>query len=493
MTNPPLVVSADRRLRDAIIRTNFSAFVQKTFQTLSPSDTYAHNWHIDAISDKLELVRRGEIKRLIICVPPRSMKSIICSVAFPAFMLGHDPTKRIIAISYGADLAVKLNNDCREVMNSSWYRQIFTQTKISRQKNTESEFATTRSGYRIASSIKGSLTGRGGDILILDDIIKPTDVFSDNKRNEVNEAFFNTILSRLNDKRTGAIIIVMQRLHEDDLVGRLLREQPGEWTVVSLPAIAEQEERIEIGEGLYHVRRVGDVLHEAREPRSVLDSLKAQLGSTVFAAQYQQSPIPRDGAMIKRAWIRRYDQLPQRNSSTRVLQSWDPALQENEHADFSVCTTWVYQDKRYYLDDVFRARIDYPTLKAQAISLAATHKPNVILIEDAGIGTALAKELQRLGLPAKAVKPEFDKRTRMAIQLAKIEGGLVFFPNRPPWPDDVEAEVFSFPSGRHDDVVNSMSQALAYPIATNDLFTDESLAGYSNLVEGMMFNRFFRG
>ena len=243
------------------------------------------------------------------------MKSQICSVAFAAYVLGDDPTKRVIGLSYSPDLATKSSIDCRVVMSSPWYRQLYPQTKLSRLKNTETEFATTQMGYRLATSIEGTLTGRGGDIIIVDDPLKPIDALSDSKRERVNNAFVNTILSRLDDKRTGAIIIVMQRLHEDDLVGRLLREAPGEWTVLSLPAIAEQEEEIEIGGPQPHVRHPGDVLHAEREPLSILESYRAQVGSDVFAAQYQQSPVPRGGVMIKRTWLRRYDRLPERNSS----------------------------------------------------------------------------------------------------------------------------------------------------------------------------------
>jgi len=486
-------ISADRRIGDAIIRTDFCTFIGKTFEILSPSATYCDNWHIQATADKLERVRHGKINRLIINVPPRSLKSTICSVAFPAFLLGHDPTKRIICISYSSDLAIKLGNDCREVMNSSWYQQLFPQTEISRLKNTETEFATTGFGYRISASIEGSLTGRGGDIIILDDPIKPIDALRDRRRERVNSSFFNTILSRLDDKRTGAIIIVMQRLHEDDLVGRLLREQPEEWTVLSMPAIAEQEEKIQIGEQKYHVRRVGDLLHAEREPLSVLESYRRQMGSEVFAAQYQQSPVPREGVMIKRTWPRRYDRLPERNPSTLTIQSWDTATKDSEQSNYSVCTTWLHHDKRYYLVDVFRERVDYPALKARATSLAKLHTPKAILVEDAGLGSGLVKELQAVGLPAVAVKPVFDKRTRMSIQSAKFESGQVFLPVAGSWLDDLETELFSFPGGRYDDQIDSISQALAYEISFGALMTDKALAGHANLIEALCFDRLFSG
>jgi hypothetical protein len=177
-------------------------------------------------------------------------------------------------------------------MNSAWYRQLFSDTRLSRLKNTETEFLTTRIGYRFSTSIEGTLTGRGGDIIIIDDPLKPSDALSDSRRDRVNAFYFNTILSRLNDKRTGAIIIVMQRLHEDDLVGRLLREQPNEWTVLSLPAIAEEDTDIDVGATEPCRRRAGDPLHVEREPLSILESNRERMGPDLFAAQYQQSPIP---------------------------------------------------------------------------------------------------------------------------------------------------------------------------------------------------------
>ena len=482
---------ADRRLRDAILRTDFPSFIRKAFQILSPSATYYDNWHIHAMAYQLEQVRLGKIKRLVITIPPRSLKSQICSVAFPAYVLGHDPTKRVIGVSYSQDLATKLSNDCREVMSSPWYRQLFPQTKLSRLKNTETEFATTQMGYRLATSIEGTLTGRGGDIIIVDDPLKPIDALSDSRRERVNNAFVNTIMSRIDDKRTGAIIIVMQRLHEDDLVGRLLREAPGDWTVLNLPAIAEQEEEIEIGGRRRHFRHPSDVLHAEREPLSILQSYRAQIGSDVFAAQYQQSPVPHEGVMIKRTWPRRYDRLPERNSSTLAIQSWDTATKDSGQSNYSVCTTWLYHDKKYYLVDVFRERVDYPALKARAISLAKLHIPKTILVEDVSLGSGLVKELQQAGLPAVAVIPKSDKRTRMSIQSAKFESGQVFLPTTASWLNDLETELFSFPGGRYDDQIDSISQALAYEISFGERMTDAAMKVLVELNEALRVKRYF--
>ena len=287
----------------ALLRTDLPSFIESCFHTLLPTVEFKTNWHIEAIAYQLEQVRRGKIKRLIINLPPRSLKSIICSVAFPAFILGHDPSARVIAVSYGSDLATKLSNDFRAILQSPRYREIFPHTVVSRTKNTDSEVTTTRNGLRIATSVGGTLTGRGGDIVIIDDPLKPQDALSDSKRQSANDWFFNTLLSRIDDKTTGAIILVMQRVHLDDLAGTLMHGSD-DWTILNLPAIAEQDERIQIGEGRYHFRRVGDLLHPEREPMSVLESLRMELGSDIFAAQYQQNPAPPGGSMIKREWVK---------------------------------------------------------------------------------------------------------------------------------------------------------------------------------------------
>lgn len=452
------------RLLDAACRTDFVTFIGMCFHLLTPGSSFLPNWHIYALAYHLEQVRLGKIKRLIINMPPRSLKSIMSSVAFPAFVLGHDPTKHLIAASYGSDLAIKHANDFRAIMNAPSYQRLFPAARISRTKNTEYELTTTRNGFRLATSIDGTLTGRGGDIIIVDDPLKPTEALSDSRRERVNDWFSNTLVSRLDDKQNGAIVIVMQRLHVADLAGTLLRASD-EWTLLNLPAIAEQEEAVQIGADKFHIRRVGEVLHAERESKSVLDWIRSQSGPDIFAAQYQQAPILPGGNMIKRDWVRRYDQLPAPESSFYVIQSWDTASKAGGQNDLSVGTTWLVHENKYYLMDVLRGRFDYPTLKARAISHAGVHKPDKILIEDAGVGTALVPELKNAGLSAIGVKPEHDKQTRMSVQSGKFESGQIFFPNRAPWLADLEAELFAFPNARHDDQVDSISQALAHKIS----------------------------
>jgi predicted phage terminase large subunit-like protein len=470
---------------NAACRKDLVSFVRKAFHVLAPSAIFHMNWHICRIAYCLEQVWLGKIKRLIITVPPRSLKSIMCSVAFPAYVLGHDPAKRLIVASYSADLAIKHGNDFRSLVNSAEYRAIFPGMRISAMKNTQTEVVTTLNGFRLALSVDGSLTGRGGDIIIIDDPIAALAALSQRSREHVVDWYFNALLSRLDDKQNGAIVLVMQRLHEDDLAGVLLRGSE-EWTVLSLPAIAEQDEQIPIGHGLIHCRHAGDVLHPEREPRDVLESLRAQLGPETFAAQYQQQPVAPGGAMIKRAWVRRYDQVPK---SGLKFQSWDVANKQGEENDYSVCTTWLFHEDKWYLIDVLRGRFDYPTLRTKVSEHAKLHKPALILIEDAGFGTALIQELKTSHFSIFPVKPEYDKKIRMSIQSGKFASGRVFFPREAPWLADLEAELFAFPNSPHDDQVDSISQALGHKSRSH--WTKASLDGYTNLLNGLAQDAMF--
>ena len=378
---------------------------------------------------------------------------------FPAFILGHDPTLGIICSSYSGELAFRHSNDFRAVLASPWYQETFPGARIGAYKDSETEIELSRRGFRLATSTGGTLTGRGGDFIIIDDPLKPIDAQSETKRNAGNEWFLHTVLSRLDDKRTGAIIIVMQRVHMDDLTGFVLR-QSDDWTVLSLPAIGEGFETIPLTMGRVHERRADDVLSPEREPMEVLEQLRIQLGSDVFSAQYQQCPVPPGGFMIKRHWPQRYIEEP--NSGHRlVVQSWDTAAKGGPDNDWSVCTTWlVISGCQCYLLDVWRGRVDYPTLKAKLQELANRWGAYKVLIEEAGTALGLLDELKYRVRGLIGIKPKHDKETRMSIASAMFEAGQVFFPERAPWLAQLEAELFSFPAGRYNDQVDSISQML---------------------------------
>ncbi len=457
----------DQALLDAVLRNDFLSFLRRCMATLNPGAPFLPNWHLDAIAYQLERVRAGEITRLIINLPPRALKSIMVSVAFPAFLLGHDPRRRILGISYGGDLSTKHANDSRSVMQSSWYRRVFPNMRIARA--TESDIHTIQHGFRKATSVYAAITGLGGDTFIIDDPQKPVDAQSDAQRNHLNEWFSNTLRSRLDNKATGTIIVVMQRVHLNDLTG-YLTENSDDWEVLSLPAIAEENEEIAVGNGLFHRRRSGEALHPAHEPLAVLEKLRSEMGADVFAAQYQQAPVPPGGAMIRRAWLRYYDNLPERSYRTKVIQSWDTAAKDGAQNDWSVCTTWLLDNGRFYLLDLTRGRYEYPRLRTMALTLAEAFKPHTILIEEASTGIALAQELRDAGTYAvRPIPVERDKVGRLYVQQAKFEAGLVLFPRGASFLPTLEAELLAFPQAKTDDQVDSISQALAYKLTGYDV------------------------
>ena len=236
---------ADQRAAlNAILRTDFESFLRRSVAPLNPGMPYLPNWHIRAIAYQLERIRRGEITRLIINMPPRHLKSLTVSVAFPAFLLGLEPWHRIFVISYASELALKHARDSRSIMEAAWYRRAFPEMQIKR--STDEEITTTKKGFRKATSPGGTLTGLGGDILILDDPQKPIDAQSKTRRDSLNQWFTNTLMSRLDNKVKGAIIVVTQRVHMDDLSGHLIGGSDA-WEVLSLPAIAECDEEVPIG------------------------------------------------------------------------------------------------------------------------------------------------------------------------------------------------------------------------------------------------------
>src|SRR5438445_5586124 len=208
-----MIESLTRAEYDTVLRQDFGTFVARCFHDLNPQTELARSWHLDVIAAKLTAVRQGTIRRLIINLPPRHLKSLLASIAFPAWCLGHDPSAQILSVSYGQELADKLARDCRSIMMSAWYRRIFS-TRLAAHCQAVQEFVTTAQGYRLATSNGGVLTGRGADIILIDDPLKPEEALSEAQRQAANEWYDHTLYSRQNDKQHGAIVIIMQRLHE---------------------------------------------------------------------------------------------------------------------------------------------------------------------------------------------------------------------------------------------------------------------------------------
>lgn len=443
----------------AATRNDFYAFSRRAFQVVSPGAPLLANWHLQALAYELEQCRLGNTKRLIINMPPRHCKSIFGSVALPAFILGHDPKQTVLCASYSQALAGKFSRDCRAVMEQPWYREAFP-TRLSSEKNTEGEFLTTERGFRLATSVTGTLTGRGANFVIVDDPLNAAEANSANARNRVNDWFDKALLSRLDDQKTGVVIVIMQRLHIDDLTGHLL-ETAGRWRHVSFPAIAEEGRGYRTGHEMAHFRKTGAILHPDHLPESELERIAAELGSTAFSAQYQQQPVPADSDHFKWDWIQFFKAQPDRPEGARVIQSWDTASSPGSTGDYSVCTTWLAVRKHNYLLDVKRGRWAYPELKQLLIAHAKAWSPQSILIENSSNGRSLIQDLRDWGPSGiTSVTAKDNKESRFYAVTSLIEAGEVFMPEDAPWLADVRQELLTFPGGKHDDIVDSISQYL---------------------------------
>ena len=458
-----MVEKLTRKEFDLWVRNDFCSFLQLCFHSLNPQTKFLPNWYLQVVAAKLEACRLGKYRRLIINLPPRHFKSTAASVSFVAWYLGHNPAGQIICVSYAQDFAEKLARDFRTVMLSDYYRRLF-RTRLSGQKQSVQEFVTTAHGFRMATSVGGVLTGRGADLIVIDDPLKPADAVSDVQRKAVNEWYDNTLYSRLNNKQTGSIILIMQRLHQDDLVGHALEQES--WEVLSLPAIAEQDEKhvivTPLGNRVFS-RRAGKALHPERESLETLQRIRATLGEQNFASQYQQQPRPTGGGMVKEKWFKRYtpEQLPEQFE--QIVQSWDTANKATELSNYSVCTTWGIANRHVYLLHVLRKRLNYPELKRAVLEQASTYRATVVLIEDRASGTQLIQELITEGLhEVKACTPEKEKVLRLNAQTATIDNGFVHIPDDAAWLADYLDELTTFPHSKYNDQADSTSQALAW-------------------------------
>jgi predicted phage terminase large subunit-like protein len=442
----------------AILATDFRSFVEYVFGLLRPGIPFKPNWHIDAMAHKVSQVASGELKRLIIAVPPRHLKSIIASVALPAWYLGHNPSERVVCVSYSAELAKTHANDFRRVVTDPTYRAVFPKMVVVRE--TDSEIHTTLRGRRYATSIQGTLTGRGGNLFIIDDPLKPGDAISEVSRERVIEWYRSTLVTRPDDKQAARIMVVMQRIHVEDLVGYLLDNDAG-FEVLSLPAVAQSTTTHDLGGGRTHVREKGDLLHPTHEPVEVLREIKKNMGAMLFSAQYQQAPEPAGGKIIKRKMLRYYSEL-EPLPTDRIVLSWDIALSEQEAGDYSACVVLLNRGDLYYVLEVVRGKFPFDKLKDKIIEVKERYgRAASLVIEESPISHGLIQSLREKHINVVDIKPDRDKQSRLISQIDLFEGGSVLLPKDAPWLDAFVSELLSFP-GRHDDQVDALTQGLAW-------------------------------
>ena len=447
----------------ALRRRDFKAFLKRAWPHISGGKLIEWNWHIEALAFQLGRVAKGKSRRLLISLPPRNAKTKTVSVIWVAWMLGQNPGQNFVCVSYSNELSGKFARDCLSILLADWYRELFPNTIISAKRSASLDFETTLGGGRLATSVTGTLTGRGGDIIILDDLIKPEEANSDTVRTFVNDWFKSTLAPRLNDKANGAILCVMQRLHQYDLPGMLL--DAGGWDNLSLAAIAQEDVAIPLGRDRVHHRRVGDVLHPARESLATLEQRRTDMGSSAFNSQYLQAPLPAVGNLVRAVWLKHYPaSLDIETLPGRVVQSWDTASKDGVQSDWSVCVTAVCHRGQIHIINVYRERLTIHGLVEQATNLARQYRAQDLLIEDAASGIQLMQLLRNdkpAGVPWPiACRPEGDKVTRMAGAAARIEAGQLVLPQDAHWLAAFKSELLAFPSGRYDDQVDALSQLI---------------------------------
>jgi predicted phage terminase large subunit-like protein len=441
----------------ALLASNLTSFTEFAFGVVRPGIPFKPNWHFEAVTHKLSQVASGEVRRLIITMPPRMLKSLCASVALPAWFLGQNPAERAVVVSYSDFLARSHANDFRLVVNHPIYQATFPAMRL--ERDTDREIVTTKRGKRIATSIDGTLTGLGGNLIIIDDPLKLGDAMSEAVRTRVIDWYRSTLLSRADDKTAARIVLVMQRVHQNDLAGYL--QEQGGFEVLNLPAIAQRNETYELGDGRTYGRQQGELLHPAQEPANALAELKREMGPIAFSAQYQQSPIPSGGTIIKRKWLTTYDEVS-RQPGDRIIMSWDIALSEAETGDYSACVVLLRREEAFYVLEVIRGRFPFDALKRKVMEVKRRYEtPSTLLIEDSPISRGLIQSLREQSINVTAYKPDTDKRSRVIAQSDLFEGGSVRFPQRAVWLEEFTAELLAFP-GRHDDQVDALTQGLAW-------------------------------
>ncbi len=448
----------DLRIFEAIIRQDFSSFIRKVFSTINPGMEYHSNWHIDLIAEYLEAARSKQIKRLIINMPPRSLKSVCISVAWPAWILAQKPESRIMAASYSSVLSVKHSLDTKLVLESEWYKYIFPNTKISKKHNCKNKFLTSENGFRFATSVGGSATGEGWDYLIVDDPHNPTQINSKKIKHRAIEWFEQTFVTRLNDRKNGVIVVVMQRLHEEDLSSQLL--SCGGWELLKIPMVAPQNIAYNIGTKNYAFQQ-GEILNSKRDSFEFVAKIEKDMGVRNYAAQFLQDPLPSNYNLLAEEDISFYEQIP--GKVDYFIHSWDTAIKTTEKSDFSVGTCWGVVDGRYYLVSMIRKKLAYPDLKHNIERFAKRFSPKYILIEDKASGQSIIQDLQFLDYTnIKAIKPKIDKVTRFASIIDLFQSGKVLLPKESSFNRSLIHELTSFSNSKNDDIVDSVSQFLNF-------------------------------
>lgn len=470
----------------ALAERSLSDYTRQAWHVVEPATPYVHGWHIDAIAEHLEAVILGQIRRLIINIPPRHMKSLAVCVFWPTWAWIDHPNLRFLTASYAAQLATRDAVKSRRILQSPWYQSRWGHLfELAGDQNEKKKYENTKSGYRLATSTGGTATGEGGDILMLDDPHKAKQIHSVRIRENDLSWWKETWSTRLNDPEKGAEVIVMQRLHESDLTGFILSEVGG-YEHLCLPARFETERRCVTSIGWTDPRKEqGELLWPDRVGEESLADLEKKLGPYGAAGQLQQRPSPAAGGILQRAWWRfwipkgakvepervlmtdgSYHECPQvelPEPLTMEAQSWDMAFKDTVDSAYVAGQAWGQLGPDYFLLDQIREKLDLPGSIA-AVREMTRRRPQAITkwIEDKANGPAVIQSLRKELPGLMEVSPKGSKEGRAHAISPFVKAGNVYLPHPAlyPWVRDLIEEATKFPNSTYKDQVDAMTQAI---------------------------------
>lgn len=443
------------------MRKSLHEFTKQAWHVLEPATPFVDGWAIGAINEHLQAITSGEIKRLVITVPPGCMKSLSTCVFWPAWEWGAANLShhRIIGTSHSMPFSLRDNLKMKRLITSEWYQSFWGDTvTLTKDQKQKTKFENTNGGFRECAAFT-SLTGLRGHRLIIDDAMTVDDSKSKIIRESIESTFRDSVQTRLIDPKKSAIVLIMQRLCEKDPAGIAIHEMG--WESLMLPMEFEPSRKCFTSIGFQDPREnEGELLFPERFPREVVVQYKKSMTKKAVAAQLQQRPAPEEGTIIKEEYLKYYQEKPQFKF---ILQSWDTAFKTGQDNDYSVCTTWGVGELGYYLIHRFKDKLEFPQLVEELKNCFILHNPNQVIIEDKASGQSLIQSIRKFtNIPIKAIRIDKDKEARANAVTPYFEAGRIFLPANAPWLQDYVNELTLFPSGEHDDQVDSTVQAIAH-------------------------------
>lgn len=459
------------------LQQNLALFMTEAWQVLQPNRKFVWSWHYELLCEYLTMVKERKVRRLIINVPPRTAKSTIATICFPCWVWTTQPQHCFLCASYSKDLSTEHSLARRNLINSEWYQHRWEKGfRLASDQNQKSQFDNTSRGQMIATSVGGTITGKGGDTLIVDDPLSADQALSEAERHTANQWFDNTLRTRLNNPDSGAILIIMQRLHERDLTGFLLEQEPDTWTHIRLPLVAEKDE-----EWIFPMskkrctRKEGQVLQPERFPPDVVETLRKR--RLMFAGQFQQSPAPLAGNIIKRADVRYYGGIDPVTGEADVslpdefdmkVLSVDCSFKGTEDSDFvAIGVIGVKENKRYILNVVNQRLGMMATEKELRRQRKLYRTISAILVEDTANGPAIIERLKHNVSGVIAIDPRGGKLARLYAASGEWEAGDWYVDRNAAWTEPFLEQITKFPNATSDDMVDMMSQTAVWLQARN--------------------------